>query len=267
MKLKFKLSLIVIVIMVALVFGISFTLLQTASGISLRQSKTAIRYLTAVQAEHWKGREDAFIRVLRTVASVMEDYETVEPELRRNRYDTLLHGVLAGEPAMTSIYTVWRVNGVDGMDRQYTGRQGSSPTGQYAIRYTKEGSVIQGDAVPKDEIDTAVANMDGATAQMDMVFEPVPAKVNGKDTYLVKMAIPVVNTETGQTVARVGCLLSIDAVQPSVTELLQGHGDEIAAMSIYSQSGFILGSYQPDRVGKNLAEVDTIYGELYTCRG
>ncbi|MDR1802168.1 MAG: methyl-accepting chemotaxis protein, partial [Treponema sp.] len=37
--------------------------------------------------------------------------------------------------------------------------------------------------------------------------------------------------------------------------------DIIAAMSIYDNSGFILASYVPDRVGKNLRDVDTIYGE------
>ncbi len=89
MKIKFKLSIITIVIMVVVIVALAFIFLQQASDISLNLSRQSIGYLAEQQASFWKGREDAYIRVLQTVANVMEDYETVEPELRRNRYDTL----------------------------------------------------------------------------------------------------------------------------------------------------------------------------------
>jgi methyl-accepting chemotaxis protein len=50
-------------------------------------------------------------------------------------------------------------------------------------------------------------------------------------------------------------------MQTSVEETIRDAGDEIAAMTIYTNSGFVMGSLVADRVGKNLAEVDTIYGD------
>ncbi len=261
MKIKFKLSLIVIAIMLAVVAGISVLLLNQASSISTELSIRGIRYLAREQAQYWKGREDGIIRALHTVGAAMEDFETVEPELRRNRFDSLLHGTLIGEPLLVSIYAVWRPNAVDGMDAEFIGREGSTPTGQYAIQYTQDGSIVTASTLPQADINTAIANMDGPTARIDMAFDPVPARVGGKDTYLIKIAIPVINPGNGQTVARVGCLFTIDAIQPSVEELIRNHGEEISAFSIYSQNGFIMGSYIAERVGRNLTEVDTIYGD------
>ncbi|MDR2901371.1 MAG: methyl-accepting chemotaxis protein [Treponema sp.] len=261
MKIKFKLSIIIIAIMIVVIAFLAFIFLQRASSISLDLSRQGITYLAESQAEYWKAREDGYIRVLHTVANVMADYENVEPELRRDRYDTLLRGVLQGEPMITSIYSVWKPNALDGMDSEFIGREGSSPIGQYALNYSQEGSVITGSALPQADITTGIANMDGATARADMVFDPVPARIAGRDTLLVKMAVPVINPRTGETVARIGCFLSIDAMQPALIETIASH-DEIAIMSMYTDTGFILAHFAPDRIGKNMKDVDVELGDM-----
>jgi methyl-accepting chemotaxis protein len=247
-------------IIVVIVAGISFMLLQRASTISVALSNRGVTNLALQQTEYWKGREDAYIRVLKTVANVMADYENVEPELRRNRYDTLLHGVLMGEANMVSIYTVWKPNAIDGMDSEFIGREGSSPSGQYAMSYSQEGSVISGSTLPQADINTAIGYMEGANIRAEMVFDPAPARVNGKDTFIVKMAVPVINPRTGETVARVGCFLSIDALQGAIEKTLKDHKDEIAAMMVYTNSGFIMAHLNPAQIGKKLAEAETVYG-------
>jgi methyl-accepting chemotaxis protein len=261
MKIKFKLSIITIAVMIIVIASLAFVFLRQASSISLDLSRQGIGYLAESQAEFWKSREDGYIRVLRTVANVMADYESVEPELRRDRYDSLLEGVLEGEPMITSIYSVWKPNTLDGMDDEYLGRLGSSIDGQYAMSYSQEGSVITGATLAQSEINTAITNMDGITAKVDMVFDPVRATVAGKNTYLVKMAVPVISRTTGRTIARVGCTLSIDAIQPAIEQVITSHGDEITIMAIYSNTGFILGHYIPDRVGQKMQNVDIEYGD------
>jgi methyl-accepting chemotaxis protein len=260
MKIKFKLSIMIIAIMTVVIASLSFIFLQQASKISLNLSLQSMEYLADQQAEYWKAREDGYIRVLRTVANVMADYDSVEPELRRNRYDTLLKGVLQGEPMITSIYTVWKSDALDGMDSEFIGREGSSPTGQYAIIYSQEGFRITGSALPQSDISTAVANMDGPTAKVDMVFDPVPKRINGKDKWHVKIAVPVISASTGETVARVGLFLSIEAIQPAIEQIIIDHAGELSAMMVYTNTGFIMGHLSPDKIGQKLFDVETSFG-------
>ena len=56
MKLKFKITLLVIAIMAIVDGGIAYLLLRKASGISMDLSLRGIKYLTAQQAEYWKGQ-------------------------------------------------------------------------------------------------------------------------------------------------------------------------------------------------------------------
>jgi len=51
----------------------------------------------------------------------------------------------------------------------------------------------------------------------------------------------------------------IELIQERLEEELR-YSDAIA-MAVYANDGTILGSYVPDRVGKNMRDVDTIYGE------
>jgi methyl-accepting chemotaxis protein len=49
-------------------------------------------------------------------------------------------------------------------------------------------------------------------------------------------------------------------MQTMIAETIKAH-EEISAMSLYTNSGFILGSYVPERVGKKLIDAETIYGD------
>jgi methyl-accepting chemotaxis protein len=267
MKIKFKMSLIIISIMIVVIAGLSFIFLQQASDISLTLSRQGIGYLAESQAEYWKAREDGYLRVVRTAANVMADYETVEPELRRDRYDAMLKGILRGEANIISIYTVWKPDAIDGMDSEFIEREGSSASGSYAIMYTQEydGAEISGAAMGQQDLEASLENTEGPTAKIEVVFSPNKVMLNGKETWLVRMCAPVINPRTGETVARVGCYITINAIQPSIEEIIASHGEEITIMAVYTDTGFILGHFRPERIGSLMQDVDVEYGDTETA--
>ena len=72
MKLKFKLSLMMIAIMAVVVAGIAALLLREASDISMDLSLRSIENLAGEKAAYLKGREDSHIRALYTLSHIME---------------------------------------------------------------------------------------------------------------------------------------------------------------------------------------------------
>jgi methyl-accepting chemotaxis protein len=258
MKIKIKLSIIVIAIVVAVAGSITIILVRQASGISVELSKRGIEYLASQRAEYWKGREDGFIRVLRTMANTMGDFENIPATERRERYDEMMRSIITAETAMYQVYTVWKPNAIDGMDSRYIGRTGSTGTGQYGMAFIQENGEITS-RVTGDIADT-MSYLNGSNARKDRVDHPVQRKINGKDTYFIRMMVPIVNVRTNEVVGGVGCLLVIDGVQPTVEETLKAH-NEIAVMVIYSGNGLIVGHLVPERIGKMLIDVDTVYGD------
>ena len=257
MKLKYKLGVMMIAIMAVVAAGIAVLLLKKASGISMSLSLQGINFLAGHRAEYWKGRENGYIRVLRTLANVMEDYEDIQPENRRDRFDSMLLGTLTSEPNMIAVYTVWKPNAVDGMDENYIDRTGSGPNGQYAMIYSRETGEIIGRAGV--DIDDSMAYFNGPNSRKDRVEHPAPRKVNGKDTHVIRMMVPIVNHRTGEVVGGVGCLLDMAAIQP-VLESTIHENEEIAMMVLYSGNGLILAHFIPERVGRMLSDVEMEFG-------
>jgi hypothetical protein len=84
MKIKIKLSLMVIAIVAVVAGGIAVLLLLEASDISRTANLHGLRNLAKEEAEYWKGREDAYIRALHTLANVMNDYESIAQPFERH---------------------------------------------------------------------------------------------------------------------------------------------------------------------------------------
>jgi methyl-accepting chemotaxis protein len=258
MKIKMKLSLIVIVIVVAVAGGLAVILLVQASGISMSLSVGKLGYLNDQQASYWEGRENVNIKVLNELANLMGDYESVPAEERRNRYDDMMRTTVVAEDVMFQIYTVWKPNAIDGMDSRNIGRIGSTETGQYAIVYTYENGTVTGRATT--DVDASMAYFNGPNSRKVRIEDPIPRNVNGKDTYILRIMVPIINKRTNEVVGGVGGLLVIDGMQTMIAETIKSH-EEISAMALYTNTGFIMASYVPERVGKKLIDVDTIYGD------
>ena len=258
MKIKIKLS-IMIGLIVVLSLGLTTVLeVYQSRQIALDLSMQNVDYLTWYQTEYWRGRMDRYIQVLRSLANVMEDYETVTLNERRDTFDRMLYGIFGSEPNLYSLYTVWLPNAVDGMDAQNIGRVGSTETGQYAMTYTRESGDRITSRATVDVIDS-MAYLTGPNANKDRLEDPFPRNVDGNDTHLVRMMVPITNRRTHQIVGGVGLLYNIDAIQPVVDECVERYSDEgVSAIVIYDNSGLVLGHLVKERIGRLVTEADAI---------
>jgi methyl-accepting chemotaxis protein len=143
MKIKFKLSIMMIAILVAVVATISILLLNSSSKSSIKQAEALLTSMGNEQAAFWEGRENTNIQVLRVIADIMSDRENLDPNIRRDIYNAMLNGILELKQNILVLYTVWRPNAIDGMDDQFIGQVGAGPTGQYAIAYTRENGPVE----------------------------------------------------------------------------------------------------------------------------
>ena len=277
MKIKFKLSVLVIAFMAIMATGIATLLLREAANISIGLSKRSIYHLTRQQAEYWKSQENGNILVLRTLAEIMSDFEALPVETRRDRFDGMLRGTIISHPDIINLYVVWKPDAVDGRDAQNIGRTGSGPTGQYAITYTKESGQITSRTTT--DIQNSMAYFNGPNSRKDRVEHPFFREILGKNMFLLRLMVPIINPRTNEVVGGVGCLLNINGLQDTLVETAKAN-KEITAYTIYSNNGLIIGHVIPDRVGKMLTEVDTVYGNYiqaanqavidgvdYTCSG
>jgi methyl-accepting chemotaxis protein len=258
MKIKIKLSIIVVAIVVAVAGSIAVILLQQASRVILQKSLDAIGYLGDDQAEYWEGRENRYFEVIRTLAAIMGDFDNTEPLERRDRNDDILLAALKSQPNIIRIAAVFKPNAIDGMDSRFIGRQGSTPTGQYAMTWGRDTGQIVASA--NLDLDSTMAYLNGPSATKDRVEQPTPLNVAGKNTYVFRLGVPIINSRTNEVVGSVTCLLTIDGAQPKVQEVIKGN-DAIVAMSIYTNSGFIIANLVPERIGKTLKEAETVYGK------
>jgi len=257
MKIKIKLSIMVIAIVAVIVTVVAVVLLERASSISLELSKRSIENLAAQRDAYWQGREDGLYRVARTLANIFGDFEDDPIDRRRDMYNSMMQSVARAETTIFQVYCVWMPNAVDGMDARYAGRPGNTATGQYAAAYRMENG--NANITVTTDVADAMAYLTGPNAKKDRYVHPVPRNIDGKDTWYFRLMVPIINHRNGNVVGGVGILCVIDAIQPTIENTMKTR-EEIAAISIYSSNGFIIASYVPDRVGKMIRDVDTIYG-------
>ncbi|MCL2245320.1 MAG: hypothetical protein FWC03_12780, partial [Treponema sp.] len=258
MKLKFRLSILVIAVMIVVVAGISILLLSRASSIALKLNHSVIEYLSGEQAEYWSEQVNKSYVKLETLAEIMADYQDIDAGERRKIFDTLMGGTITSNPDMVNLYTVWKPNAIDGMDAQMIGRTGSTATGQYAIAFTREHGAVETRVTT--DVDNAMAFFNGPNSRITRVEDPFSRIIMGKAVNMLRVMVPVIDSKTNQVVGGVGELLNTDTIQPKLAETVKNY-EEITYMAIYHDSGFIIANTFPDRIGKNLLETETFLGD------
>ena len=258
MKLKFKLSIMVIAIMAVVVTVIAVILLDRSSSLTVDLNVELIGYIVDGQADYWQTRQEKRFQTLRTLSDVMANYEDLPINERRDLFDKILSGVILSNPDINTLYTVWKPNALDGMDSTYIGRPGSGPTGQYALSCSMESGSLELRLTA--DLDDAMSHINSSNARKDRVLTPFTREIQGKTVYLLRVFVPITNPRTHEIVGGIGCTFDLASVQQGVDEKIEAN-EGIAVMSIYDNTGLIIASYVPERIGKNIRDVDTIYGD------
>jgi len=259
LTIKLKLSAMMIAIVLIVAGGIAVIQLNRSSAIAKEISIKRVLNLANVRAMYWEGRLGQYLEVLHTMANVFSAYEDIPAAERRQQFRGTMQATFNNNPDLVRMFTVWKPNALDGMDGQYLGRAGTTQTGQVSLAFTREFGdtrIITATAAYQSAMDM----MNGPNSKTDNVSQPAVIKLGGKDAMCVRLMVPIINPRTKETVGVVGCQLDTSFIQ-GVTENTIKRYELISVMVLYSSDGTILAHFMPDRIGKNIKDVDVEYGE------
>ena len=257
MKIKVKLSIMMIAIVAIVAGGLSVIQLVKSSGTTLALSKQKTMYLARQRAQYWDGRMNGYINVLQTLSNIFNFYESIPVGDRRQQFEDNLRGVFEDTPDFVRLATTWKPDAIDGQDARNIGRVGSTPTGQFAFTLTREtGEII---AMAGSNVQSTMDWITGPNAKVVGMTDPAPLKNQGKDTYAVRLVCPIINKRLNETVGAVIAQLDIAMIQPRIEQTIKDL-EEVTSAVVYSDNGFILANYLPEFIGKQI-EAETQYGK------
>jgi methyl-accepting chemotaxis protein len=257
MKLKYRLSIIVITIVIAIVAAISIILLSQASSLQMDAAKISQERLAAEQAKTIQIRYEAYLRTAHTLADTLADFDKAEVGRQRNRFDQFMESVLRSEERLVALFVVFKPNTIDpGMDADFAGNIGSTNTGQWANWYTRRSGEIE--HLTYDDVEGVMRDITGENARKDLMYDPILQTVAGKKAYTIKISVPVIHRKTNEVVGRVGVNVNMVYIQSVVDNIIKNPNlKDISAMTIYSHNSTIIASYSEDHIGKLLKEIQT----------
>jgi methyl-accepting chemotaxis protein len=252
MKLKYRLSIIVIAIVAAAGLSLSGMLLFLASSTQMATGEESQERLAAEQARVVQARYESYLRIIDTLAEAMADYETAETGRQRNRFDQFMHSIISSEDRIVGIFAVFKPETIDpGMDAEFAGTPGSTATGQWAPWYTQRTGPIEHRVY--NDIPGQMAIINGPDARKKNISDPTLQVVGGKNAYIIMVSVPVVNRRTNEVVGRVCMNVDTAYLQPVVDDTIKNHPD-ITAMTVYSANTTIIASGVSDQIGKLLTD-------------
>jgi methyl-accepting chemotaxis protein len=262
MKLKYRLSLIVISIVAVIVAAISIISLSRASSLQMDAAITAQERLAEGEALAIQMRYEEYLRTALTLADAMADFDDAEPGGQRGRFEQFMESVLLSEERLIAVFAVFKPNTIDpGMDAAFAGLPGNTGTGQWASWYTRRSGKIE--HLTYDDVKTVMNNTTGENARKELLYDPRPQTVAGQNTYTTKITVPVIQRKTNQVVGRVGLNVNMAYMQPLVDDILNNRNmEDITAITIYSNNSTIIAGYAAEHTGKLLKDAqNALYGD------
>jgi len=258
MKIKFKLSIMMIAIVLIIAGGIAVIELNQATTIAKNLAAQKVLYLARQRATYWEGTFNDYISTLEAISHIFNRYESMDPASRRDEYEDIMEALFEDQPQFIRMFTVWKPDAIDGMDSRFIGRPGSTNTGQFAFALTRENGTIE--VITAVVVQQAMDMMNGPNSQKADVSQPIALQIQGKDQYCVRIMVPIVNKRLNQTVGVIGCQFAITNLQERIEQTIKEY-EELIAVSIYSSNGFVMACYVPEHVGEMFMDAEAQFGD------
>jgi methyl-accepting chemotaxis protein len=191
---------------------------------------------------------DSSFSVARSLAQSMESYEEIDVRERRFFYNVLLKRMAEANPELATVWTIWEPNALDGLDAEYANTAGNDATGRFIPAWSRTGTGTAG-------VSPAVGYEDSGadfyfTAMRtgnETIVEPFLYNINGTDTLITSLTVPI--KKNGKSIGVAGVDIALSKIQAAV-EAIRPYEGSIAA--VFTNNGLVAGHFDPSRLGKSV---------------
>ncbi|GHV76955.1 methyl-accepting chemotaxis protein [Spirochaetia bacterium] len=252
MKLKVRLSLIVIAIVAAVVVSITVVLVNKASAMQRVTASSQMINLTGIASKNLQLDFEIYLDAINTLSYIMADFPEVPAAERRARFNDNLKYVITSMPAMIGICTVWLPGAIeDGNPAPYQ-PWFSRRNSEKVERYNWEDS--------GESLDTTYAAIRAMGATGPTISNVLPGKYAGKDTHMVQMRLPIRDELRGNNiVGMIGVNYDLNMAGEVITaakalKASYANGREV----LYANDGTIAAHYDETMEGKSINSPESV---------
>ncbi|MDR0569182.1 MAG: methyl-accepting chemotaxis protein, partial [Spirochaetaceae bacterium] len=247
MKLKYRLTLIVVILMVVVVGTISAVLLVKSVNAQVESAYSDMESTAGMRAKDLANNYMSYYGAAKTLAEVMNSYEGFALELRRSLYNEAMRSVEESNHQFVGVYTVWRPGAIDGRDAEFANTPGTDHTGNFISFYTRESGSAE--LIPFPDYQAILGNL-SSTPQFTA---PVPRVLAGRRVYTRDILYPIIAERTKSTVGVVGIRIDLTDTAELVKNIKPYKNSGYAVL--YSAEGVITGhGADPSLIGKQFQE-------------
>ncbi|MDR2210017.1 MAG: methyl-accepting chemotaxis protein [Spirochaetaceae bacterium] len=252
MKIGKKLVLMIVILNLAGTGVLTGTILRLAQ----KQVKTLITSeITHLANEEARGIQiwmEVYLDMARTLSQLMTRYGEIDRDARRPLFNMMLRALLAENPEITAISTTWEPNVLDGRDGEFANTRGTDGSGRFIPYWFRSGTGIDVEPLVDYEVpgkgDYFLLPKQNGT---EILVEPYEYMIDGRKVLLTTAATPI---KSGDRFAgTVNIDITMDDIQKKLEQIKPYKG---TVAFVYSNGGLVAGHFDPERLGKPMAETE-----------
>jgi methyl-accepting chemotaxis protein len=233
------------IVVVALVLLLQARKLQTTAAIGNMEN------LTGWYASQLQGRYTNYLSMSKTLADIMDSYQGVPAESRRDRYDSTMQGVMESNPHFLGLFAIWKPNVLDGNDAAYANTPGTDSSGRYMPYFTRNSGKIEKQSLSNYELySDVIANME---SMAPFAGTPYYAQTSSGQKLAFRLCYPII--VNGAIVGRTGIMIDLSGSQEVIDEIKPYNTGRAV---FYAHDGTIIAHYNPAMVKKNIKDPQSV---------
>lgn len=178
-----------------------------------------------------KGMMDGKIKIVETLASTMQNFESIDEPMRRPFYTKMLRSVIAGNTDIVSIWSIWEPGSIDMLDEENTMADDGTGIGSYMPSFYRQGDDIKvsinADMPPYGKPLYSIPRETMKT----VVLDPFKYSNNENEDSILVSAVIAPISMWGEFMGVVGIYFTVDEIQGTLSQFQKETKEQVCLIS------------------------------------